>query len=154
MIVDGARGMGRALFAAVLLTLGGVLNVIYGIAGISRSHVYVQNAHYVFGSLRTWGWITLIIGVVELLAAFSLFSGGTWGRYFAILVGGLAALDALLAIPSYPFLGIAIFALSVWIIYGLAVYRGPDEVDEVYVESAAIPGNATERGSTAGVPRP
>ena len=129
------------MFEAVLLTLGGVLNVIYGIAGISRSHVYVQNAHYVFGSLRTWGWVALIIGVLELLAAFSLFSGGNWGRYFAIFVGSLAAIDALLAIPAYPFLGLAIFALSIWIIYGLIIYQGPDAVDQQYLESSAIPGN-------------
>lgn len=152
--MESPRGMGRALFAAVLLTLGGVLNIIYGIAAISNSHFFTQNAHYVFGSLRTYGWVTLIIGVVELLAAMSLFSGGGWGRYFAIFVGCLAALDALLSIPAYPFLALAIFALSLWIIHGLAIYEGPEAVDEVYLESAAIPGNAQAPGSTAGVPRP
>jgi hypothetical protein len=31
--------------------------------------VFTANAHYVFGSLRIWGWITLIIAVLQLLAA-------------------------------------------------------------------------------------
>ena len=29
------------------------------IAAIANSHVFTANAHYVFGDLRTWGWITL-----------------------------------------------------------------------------------------------
>src|SRR6185369_3913193 len=62
------RGYGLVLFAGVLLLVSGFWNLIYGIAAIANSHVFVANAHYVFGNLRTWGWITLIIGVLQLLA--------------------------------------------------------------------------------------
>ena len=120
--MDQVRGLGRAMLAAVFLMVGGVLNIIYGIAGISRSHVFTTNAHYVFGHLRTWGWVTLIIGIIEILASLSLFGGGAFGRWFGIFAGALAAIAALLAIPSYPLLAIAIFALSLWIIHGLVVY--------------------------------
>jgi hypothetical protein len=119
--------MGRAIFAAVLLLVGGVLNVIYGIAGISKSHVFTQHAHYVFGDLKTWGWVGLIIGILEITAAMSLFAGGTFGRYFGIFVGALAAIGALLEIPAYPLWSIAIFALSLWIIHGLAIYHEPED---------------------------
>jgi hypothetical protein len=120
--MDQVRGLGRAIFAAVFLMIAGVLNIIYGIAGISKSHVFTTNAHYVFGHLRTWGWITLIIGIIEILASLSLFGGGGFGRWFGIFAGALAAIAALLAIPAYPLLAIAIFALSLWIIHGLVVY--------------------------------
>jgi len=120
--MDQVRGLGRAIFAAVFLMIGGVLNVIYGIAGISKSHVFTTNAHYVFGHLRTWGWVTLIVGIIEILASLSLFGGGGFGRWFGIFAGALAAIAALLAIPAYPLLAIAIFALSLWIIHGLVVY--------------------------------
>ena len=120
--MDQVRGLGRAMLAAVFLMVGGVLNIIYGIAGISRSHVFTTNAHYVFGHLRTWGWVTLLIGIIEILASLSLFGGGAFGRWFGIFAGTLAAIGALLAIPSYPLLAIAIFALSLWIIFGLVVY--------------------------------
>lgn len=144
--MDNVRGLGRAIFAAVLLLIGGVLNIIYGIAAISNSHVFTHNAHYVFGDLKTWGWVTLIIGVAEILASMSLFAGGMFGRVFGILVGSLAAIEALLAIPAYPFLGISIFALSVWIVYGLAVYRGPDVVSYEEIDAGV---STTERtGST------
>ena len=86
----------------------------------------MHNTKYVFGDLKTWGWVTLILGVIELLASVSLFAGGTFGRWFAVVVGSLAAIGALLAIPAYPLLAIAIFALSVWIIHGLLVFGEPE----------------------------
>ncbi len=116
------KGPGRAVFAAVLLMIGGVLNTIYGIAAISNSHFYVHNTHYVFANLKTWGWITLALGVLELLASVSLFGGGGFGRWIGIIAAGLVAIDSLLQIPAYPFLSIAIFALSLWIIHGLVVF--------------------------------
>jgi hypothetical protein len=115
------RGPARAIFAAVLLMVGGVLNVIYGIAAIGNSSFFVQNTHYVFGSLKTWGWVTLILGILEMLAALSLFRAGAFGRYFAIVVGALVAIDALLEIPAYPFWSLAMFGLSLWIIHGLTL---------------------------------
>jgi hypothetical protein len=63
------EGHGLILFASVLLVIVGCFNLIYGIAAIAHSHVFVANAQYVFGNLRAWGWITLIIGVLQLLAA-------------------------------------------------------------------------------------
>lgn len=125
--MDQVRGLGRAMFAAVFLMIGGVLNVIYGIAAIGNSHFFAHNTHYVFASLKGWGWVTLIIGIIELLAAVSLLQGNTFGRWFGIFAGSLAAIGALLDIPAYPFWSLAIFALSLWIIHGLVVY-GESEV--------------------------
>jgi hypothetical protein len=127
----GVRGAGRAITAAVFLGIGGVLNIIYGIAGISKSHVFTTNAHYVFGHLRTWGWVTLIIGIIEILASLSLLHGGAFGRWFGIFAGSLAAIAALLAIPSYPLLAISIFALSLWIIYGIVEYGADIRAEDI-----------------------
>jgi hypothetical protein len=125
--MDQVRGLGRAIFAAVLLMVGGVLNIIYGIAAIGNSSFFVHNTKYIFSSLKGWGWITLILGILELLASVSLFGGGAYGRWFAIVVGALAAIGALLSIPAYPLWSIAVFALSLWIIYGLVIYGEPEE---------------------------
>jgi hypothetical protein len=66
-----------------------------------------------------------ILGILELGASFSLLSGGAYGRWFGIIVGSLAAIGALLSIPAYPLWSIAVFALSLWIVYGLEQYE-PD----------------------------
>ena len=145
--MDNVRGLGRAIFAAVLLLIGGVLNIIYGIAAISNSNFFVHNTKYVFGDLKTWGWVTLILGVIELLAAASLFGGGGFGRWFGIFAAALVAIDSLLMIPAYPFLSIAIFALALWIIHGLVVYGEP----EGYAETPSAVGSAS---AVASSPRP
>ncbi len=119
---DAVEGAGRVVLAGVLLTVGGIINVIYGISAISNSHFFTANAHYVFADLKTWGWITLILGVFELLAAVSLYTGGTFGRWFAIVVASLAAMGALFDMPAYPFWSLAVFALSLWILHGLFIY--------------------------------
>ena len=116
------KGLGRAIFAAVSLMIAAVLNIIYGIAAISNSKFFVHNTHYVFSDLKTWGWVTLILGVLEGLASMSLFAGGAFGRWFAIIAASLGAIAALLEIPAYPFWSIALFALSLWIIHGLVVF--------------------------------
>ncbi len=111
------------VFAGVLLLVAGVLNIIYGIAAIGDSKFFTENATYIISGLHTWGWVSLIIGVLELIAAFSLFSGGEFGRWFGIFVGALNAMTALLSIGGYPFWSLAIFALSIIIVYKLA--EGP-----------------------------
>ncbi len=112
------------VFAGVLLLVAGVLNIIYGIAAIGDSKFFTANATYIISGLHTWGWITLILGVLELVAAFSLFSGGEFGRWFGIFVASLNAIGALLSIPAYPFWSLAIFALAIIIVYKLA--EGPE----------------------------
>ena len=69
------KGAGRALFVAILLMIAGVLNIIYGIAAVGNAHFFA-NTQYAFSSLHTWGWITIIVGAIQLIAGFSLVSGG------------------------------------------------------------------------------
>jgi hypothetical protein len=120
------RGIGRVTLAATLLIVGGVLNVIWGIAAIGNSHFFTQNAHYVFSSLKAWGWTTLILGVLEIIASVSLSGGKVFGWWFALVTACLAAVGSLLDMPAYPFWSIAVFALSLWIIHGLIVYAAPE----------------------------
>jgi hypothetical protein len=126
------RGMGRAMFVAILLLIAGTLNVIYGIAAISNAHFYAGNTAYVFSSLHTWGWITVILGVIEIIAGFSLFSGNAFGRVVGIFAASLGAIGALLSVGgAYPFWSLGIFAICVICIHGLVVYGEDDEVARV-----------------------
>jgi hypothetical protein len=112
------------VFAGVLLIVAGVLNIIYGIAAIGDSKFFTEHGTYILSGLHTWGWILLIIGVLEMVAAFSLFSGGEFGRWFGIFIASLNAIAALLSIPGYPFWSLAIFSLTIIVIYKLV--EGPE----------------------------
>jgi hypothetical protein len=113
---------GWVTFAAILLMLSGSLNVIYGIAAIGNSKFFNQNAEYIVSNLKTWGWITLAIGVLQLLSGGSLWAGGLFGRVMGIFAACLGAIGALLAIPAYPFWSLAVFALSIVIIHQISAH--------------------------------
>jgi uncharacterized membrane protein HdeD (DUF308 family) len=112
------------VFAGILLIVAGILNIIWGIAAIGDSKFFTDSGTYIISGLHTWGWILLILGVLELVAAFSLFAGGEFGRWFGIFVAAFNAVAALLSIPGYPFWSLAVFALSIIIVYKLA--EGPE----------------------------
>jgi hypothetical protein len=114
------RVTGWWVFAAALLLLAGVLNIIWGIAAVGNAKFFIADQKYIISSLHTWGWITLVLGALQMFAAFSLASGGTFGRWFGMFAAGLSAISALLSIPAYPFWSLCIFALAIIILYELA----------------------------------
>jgi hypothetical protein len=117
-------GAGWVTFAAVMLGLAGIWNFVDGILAISSSHVYAANAHYVFSDLKTWGWIVMILGIIQGLAAVAIVSGNEFARWFGIGAAGLNAIGQLAFAPAYPFWAIAMFSVDVLVIYALAVYGG------------------------------
>ena len=121
------RGAGSAVFAAILLLMAGTLNIIYGFGAVGDAHFFTDSgSHYVFSSLHGWGWITVILGVIQLTAAFSLFAGGTYGRVIGIVAATLGAIGALLSIGgAYPFWSLGVFAICLIVIHGLAVLGEP-----------------------------
>jgi hypothetical protein len=114
------RVTGWWVFAAILLVMAGVLNIIWGIAAIGDSTFFVADQKYIFNSLHAWGWIMLILGVIEVIAAVSLIYGGGFGRWVGIVAAALASISALLSLPAYPFWSLCVFALSLIILYELA----------------------------------
>jgi hypothetical protein len=118
------EGSGWVLFAGIMIMMVGVLNAVWGIAAIGDSSFFVQDTRYILSGLNTWGWIVLIIGALQLIAAFSILAGRGFGRWFGIGVASLNAIAALLSIPAYPFWSLAIFAVDILVIYGLATYGG------------------------------
>jgi hypothetical protein len=76
----------------------------------------------VFANLRTWGWITLILGILQLLAAAGVLAGNQAARWFAVAVLALNAIDQMFFIPAYPFWSLMIIAMDVVALYGLCAY--------------------------------
>jgi hypothetical protein len=63
--------------------------------------------------------------VIQLFAAFSIWSGGQFGRWIGIIAARLSAIGALLSIPRYPsFWSLAVFGVDLLITYGLSAHGG------------------------------
>ena len=121
------RGTGRVVFAATMLLLLGVLNIIYGIGALDDANIFVDDTRYILDNLSTLGWVLIILGVIQLTGGFSLMSGNTYGRVVGIIGGSLGAIAALLSIGgAFPWWSLAMFALCVYVVHGIIVY-GEDE---------------------------
>jgi hypothetical protein len=121
------RGAGRATFAAILLLIAGTLNIIYGIGALDSANIFTNETRYIFTNLNTMGWVLIVLGVIQLTGGFSLLAGNTYGRVIGLVGASLGAIGALFSIGgANPWWSLAIFALCIYIIQGLAVL-GSDE---------------------------
>lgn len=91
--------------------------------GSADPSTFFNNTEYVFSSLHTWGWITIIVGVIQLTAGFSLFTGGVYGRVIGIVAASIGALESRLSIGgAHPWWSLGIFALCIYVLHGLIVF--------------------------------
>ena len=122
------EGYWMIVFAVALLVTVGFFNLIDGIAAIANSHVFIANAHYVAGDLRAWGWVVLILGVLQLIAAIAILAGSQAARWFAVVVIGLNAIGQMLFIPAYPFWSLLIIAVDI-VARGLCAYGSRENLE-------------------------
>jgi hypothetical protein len=121
------RGTGRVVFAATILLIVGTLNIVYGFGALDDANYFVNDTRFVLTNLNTLGWVLIILGVIQLTGGFSLMAGNAYGRVIGIIAGSLGAIGALLSIGgNNPWWSLAIFALCVWVVYGILVF-GEDE---------------------------
>jgi hypothetical protein len=78
----------------------------------------------VISDLKTWGWFLLILGAIQFIAAFGIFTGSELAKWIGILSAVGNAIVQMLALPGYPFLSLAIFTIDILVIYGLVAHGG------------------------------
>ena len=118
------RGTGGATFAGTLLSLGGSLWMLEGLAGIVRGTSYIENANYwITTSASTWGWIHLIGGLIALAAGFGIFSGAGWARWLGILIASVSVIVNFAFIPLAPWWALTLIFIDLWVIHSLFVHR-------------------------------
>jgi len=121
------RGAGRVMFAAMLLLIVGMINIIYGIGALDDANIFVNDTRFILDDLNTLGWVLIVLGVLQLTGGFSLLSGNTYGRVIGIVAGTLGAIGALLSIGGqYPWWSLGVFALCVYVVHGIIVYGDED----------------------------
>lgn len=126
-----AEGRGWILFSMVVLLTAGIMRVFDGIWMIHNANA-VQTSYNLTGSLfgtslKTYGWIYLLVGVLLILVALALASGSEVARWLGIAAGAVLSISAVWWIPYAPVWALLYVGLGVAVIYGLAVFGGESE---------------------------
>jgi hypothetical protein len=122
------RGEGWILFAMIALITAGVMRLF--------DAIWIYNYHGslpeglqagVFGqTIRNYAWTYLAVAVVFILAAFLLAARSQVARWVGMVAGGVGAVSAIWWMPFYPIWSLTYIAISILVIYALAVYGGSE----------------------------
>jgi hypothetical protein len=121
-MVRSSTWAGWVAFAGVLMVIIGALDFFEGLIAIIRDDYYVlSKGQLIVFDLTTWGWITLIWGVIVVLAGFGLLSGANWGRWLAIFAASLNFFVQLgfLGSAQYPLWALTTLSLTLVVLYAL-----------------------------------
>ena len=124
------RWTGWIGFAGLLMVVIGAIDFFEGLIAVIRGQYYVLTpSQIIVFDTKTWGWLTLLWGIVVVLAGWGLLTGAGWARWFAIVVGSLTLLEQLAFVgsASYPLWALAVLAFTVIVLWALMVHW--DEVD-------------------------
>ncbi|MGO9161012.1 MAG: hypothetical protein ACLP7J_09920 [Streptosporangiaceae bacterium] len=123
------RGGGWVVFAAIVLSVAGVMRFFDAIWAFSYHGVLPENLEgAIFGhSLKTYGWVYLVVAVVLLLCGFLVLTGSQVGRWVGIAAGAIGCISAIWWMPYYPIWSLTYIAIGALVIYALAAYGGKAE---------------------------
>ena len=114
---------GIAVFAGVVMIIGGAFQALEGLSGIVHDKylVVAPSTIYAF-DLTVWGVIHLLVGLALLAIGIALLRGQTWGRFAGIIVAAISAILNFVWLPYSPLWAIIVIVVDVLIIWALASY--------------------------------
>ena len=126
------RGEGWLTFAAVVLGVAGIMRIFDAIWAFRYHGVLPENFEAaIFGhSLKTYGWIYLIVAAVLIVCAVLVLSGSQLARWVGVAAGAIIAISAVWWMPYYPVWSLAYIGVGVFVIYALAAYGSRESVTQ------------------------
>jgi hypothetical protein len=123
------RGHGWVIFASIVLGVAGIMRIFDAIWAFRYHGAVPQNLEdALFGtSLKTYGWVYLIVGIILILCSLAVLGRSQLGRWVGIAAGAIGAISAIWWMPYYPIWSLTYIALGVFVIYALATYGAPAE---------------------------
>jgi hypothetical protein len=117
---------GWIVFAAVLLFLAGLGQLLQGFVALFDDNFYVVGSDGLALGLdyTVWGVVHLMVGVLALLIGLGLLSGNLVARGAAVAVAGFSAVANLLFLTAFPAWSLTIIAVDVAVIHAVVVHGG------------------------------
>ena len=116
-----ASRTGWIMLAAIVMFSVGFFRIISGISYLANSHRINNLSFGILGdNMWLWGIWDLGIAALAIWAAYSLLGGGEFGRVVAYLWAIMVIVNGFLVINSAGWFAVAMIALAVLVVYGLA----------------------------------
>jgi len=120
---------GWVFFAATVLFVVGAMNIIYGLVLLfNDTYALLTEQGLLVFDFTTWGWVLLILGLLQLATGAGALAGQTWARVVGIIMAALSALSMFPVLGANPVWGLVILSIDIIIIYALAAKGGEVEM--------------------------
>ena len=114
---------GWVLFATTVFIVLGVFNTIYALALLLNHEWLVVTENTVwYIDISAWGWITLIIALVQFVVAWGIANAELWARILGVIAASLALIGGFATVPYYPWYSITIMVLAAFVIWAITVH--------------------------------
>jgi len=126
---DPRSGARQLLFAATVLGVIGVANVIQGISELSGSKVYPEDARFVFAGGDFWATVVVLAGLLSIAASFWIFTSSQKARIVGIVIATVNAFTHLFVLAAHPWWALIALAMDILAIRALVVHGASGILD-------------------------
>ncbi len=139
---------GLAVFAGVVMVVGGAFQALDGLAGIVNDKYLVVLPNYLYAfDLTVWGVIHLLVGLALVVIGVSLLRGQTWARVAGIIAAAVSAILNFVWLPIAPLWAIILIAVDMLVIWALDAVPASANTDAIAGHAGQASGDVVDPGS-------
>ena len=112
----------KGAFAGIVMIVGGGFKILEGLGWVLNSDRFPGDDAILGQGARTWGWWTILVGLVVLLAGFAVFNGNVLARTVGVILAVVSAMTAFATFGFHPFGALIIIFVDIAIIWALTVH--------------------------------
>jgi hypothetical protein len=129
---------GGTVFAACMLVMVGVWQLLVGIAALAEDEIFVTTPNYLYQfDLTGWGTAHVIIGALVALVGVFVFMGRRWAYWTGIGLAIVSATTQFFWMPWQPLWSMIMIGVDVFAIWALATAARSTPMAEISDEEYA-----------------
>lgn len=109
---------GPLRFAATILGIAGVLNVIEGIFALAGDDRFDASS-LLFESLTGWGIAFLLLGALQIYAGVAIMNRATRGLLMGVTFASLSGIAHFMSLGAYPIWSVTVMVLNFAVLFAL-----------------------------------